>query len=156
LLRDHSGRARWLGVPMYNVWCHQNLNGNGIHQWPNGDDLVYVEARSPNEAPPLASLVPSGSEAMETPIIRPCSMAYGWKGVESICELASVGSCELADRTGRRDGEADHDRKHDRNRSDRYPARNSPHGLTIHSERAGPKAGPLVPLPALPTASGPG
>jgi hypothetical protein len=72
----------------------------------------------------------------------------GWKG-ESIRHASSHRSAptrgdELADRSGRCDGEADHDRKHDRNRSDGYPAWESPHGLTIARGPAH-RTGPLLP-----------
>jgi len=36
------GLAGW-EHPLYTVWCYQDLNGDGIHQWPNdGGDLVYA------------------------------------------------------------------------------------------------------------------
>jgi len=46
---------------MDTVWCYQDLNGDGIHQWPNdGGDLVYAEMRKPTEEPPSAVAAHSG------------------------------------------------------------------------------------------------
>jgi hypothetical protein len=54
---------------MYTVGRYQDLNGDGIDQWPNdGGDLVFAEMRTPNEEPPGAA--PCGSGAVETQTAR--------------------------------------------------------------------------------------
>ena len=76
---------------MYTVWCYQDLNGDGIHQWPDdGGDLVYAEMRKPTEELTLggggSAWLTSGGEAECWAILY----AYGWKGgVESTRTLDS-------------------------------------------------------------------
>jgi hypothetical protein len=50
-VRSHPHRASPAGeYPIYTVWCYQDLNGDGIHQWPiDRSDLVYAEMRKPSE-----------------------------------------------------------------------------------------------------------
>jgi hypothetical protein len=78
---------------MYMVWCCQDLNGDGIHQWPNnGGDLVYAEMRKPAEELTLGG---AGSNWLTNQGDAECwAMLYacGWKGgVESIRQLDSFG-----------------------------------------------------------------
>src|SRR5262245_27600098 len=42
------GLASW-EWPMVTIWCYQDLNGDGIHTFPNdGGDLVYAQMDHPD------------------------------------------------------------------------------------------------------------
>ena len=71
---------------MYTVSYYQDLNGDGIHEWPDdGGDLFYAEMRKPTEELTLGGggslWLTSGEEAEYWAYLY----AYGWKGgIETI------------------------------------------------------------------------
>ena len=68
-------------VPHVHGVVLQDLNGDGIHQWPNdGGDLVYAEMRKPAEELTLGG---AGSIWLTNQGGAECwamLYAYGWKG----------------------------------------------------------------------------
>jgi hypothetical protein len=72
--------------PIYTVWCYQDLNGAGIHQWPidwansSMPKLEYAEMRKPSQNLTLGGVVSSwlssGGDAECWAVLYAC----GWQG----------------------------------------------------------------------------